>query len=942
MDDVIFEELKGTGNMEVRLDRELAEQRVYPAIHIPQSGTRNDDRLYHPDELVRVQEIRRHLASLPIGEAIGTLLQNLARTKTTLAQAQLSLVFQDIKNFKMVGPNESEYEGGSWDIGVFDGSVGVLGCIANFGFAYTTPNIACPSGTTGLLTQGDLDGDGVRDLGLYVSVSQPIPARQVEPFRTGLVELFAAPPSRLPRPLGGFNWEDNSIVIFYDLINDPVNGVGYELTSYTSSRPYLPNQLRRHRDEIVPGTYTFQFPALGSDEIDRSNLFINAPHREMVEAVPGPGGQGVVSGGISVGNDFRLLNDDRWNNGVMELDPRLIFDFEWEGFNSQTFLSGDRIFFSVRDRETDKILFPPIPNPNPPGDNPPNPELPQLIGSNFLGIPTGYELGPDFFRPDQEFMVELEFRRNLPSGNSVDQSRRFFRWDVDLIDTYEGFSRENFPAGTNDLLVRAGADYDGDGFTNLEEFGLQTDVLDPASVPNPAPTLDPDTGQCILEVPKRPGTGSRLETIIQYSLDLVTWISIVPGDPNWFILQNDEEVISVLSLLALSGGAFGQSAANFLSSPGVSSGTLQSSQTGQPTDLVLCTFELCELDENGRMKISPVAAGSTAAIVSQASVPNANKYLVFYPAKELRNPNARRILRNRYLITLKDGADIDAVKARCGIHSMELVRAGSNLVLCEEESAGKVLAQLSNVITDPDVEAAEPLFARKRFKKEIPTDPFYDTVGNPRDDGNYQWYLNNEGVNGGVAGIDIKIESAFDRSRGKGTTSRIAVVDDGVAIDHLDLAANAQAGPHLNLLDGDPDDPTTLDETQNHGTNVAGLIAAAYNNTEGIAGVAPRAGLSGIRLLGDAVDDADEALALSFQPNVIDIYNNSWGPDDETLDFEGPGTLTIAAMRAGAETGRAMGNNRLGNIYVWAAGNGGEIGDNSNYDGYANSIYSIA
>jgi len=82
MDDVIFEELKGTGNMEVRLDQELAEQRIYPAIHIPQSGTRNDDRLYHAEELPRVLEIRRHLASLPIGEAIETLLRNLARTKS--------------------------------------------------------------------------------------------------------------------------------------------------------------------------------------------------------------------------------------------------------------------------------------------------------------------------------------------------------------------------------------------------------------------------------------------------------------------------------------------------------------------------------------------------------------------------------------------------------------------------------------------------------------------------------------------------------------------------------------------------------------------------------------------------------------------------------------------------------------------------------------------
>lgn len=80
MDEVIFEEFKGTGNMEVRLDRELAEQRIYPAIHIPQSGTRNDDRLYHATEMVKVLEIRRQLASLPIGESITTLLKNLSKT----------------------------------------------------------------------------------------------------------------------------------------------------------------------------------------------------------------------------------------------------------------------------------------------------------------------------------------------------------------------------------------------------------------------------------------------------------------------------------------------------------------------------------------------------------------------------------------------------------------------------------------------------------------------------------------------------------------------------------------------------------------------------------------------------------------------------------------------------------------------------------------------
>ena len=82
MDDIIFEELKGTGNMEVRLDRDLAERRIFPAIHIPQSGTRNDERLYHPDEMKKVVEVRRILTSLPVGEAVETLMKGLAKTSS--------------------------------------------------------------------------------------------------------------------------------------------------------------------------------------------------------------------------------------------------------------------------------------------------------------------------------------------------------------------------------------------------------------------------------------------------------------------------------------------------------------------------------------------------------------------------------------------------------------------------------------------------------------------------------------------------------------------------------------------------------------------------------------------------------------------------------------------------------------------------------------------
>ena len=473
-----------------------------------------------------------------------------------LAQAQepnvvtnsLDLNFRDIKSFKMVGPNESEYLGGELNIWVRDGFYTFLECVDNFGDFYATPYLFCPSGTTGLVTSGDVDGDGVRDTGVYVSVAQPFPARSIEPFRPELVELYAAPPSDLPRPLGSFNWIDDSTVIFFDLVNDPRLGVGYEIANFESSRPYLPTELERHRKEIVPGTYTFKFPALGSSPEDPRDFFMSVSHREMVEAVPGPGGQSVNSDGISVGNDFRLTNDDRWNNGVMEFDPRLTFSFNWEGFTPATFLSSDKLYFSVRDRETRKIFFPPIPNPNPPIPEI-NPEVPQLIGGVGLGIPSGYDLGPDFFAPNQQLSVELEYIRALPNGGAYDRSARFFQWDIDLIDTYPGFVFEVFEPGSPDDLIEPDADFDGDGYTNLEEFGFQTSPTDPASIPNPTPVLI-GNDQCYLEIAKRPAIGSRLDYIMQYSSDQENWTTIEQGDPNWFIVFNNDERISVLSRAA--------------------------------------------------------------------------------------------------------------------------------------------------------------------------------------------------------------------------------------------------------------------------------------------------------------------------------------------------------------------------------------------------------
>lgn len=82
MDQVIFEEFKGTGNMELHLDRSLVEKRLYPAIHVQQSGTRREDLLYHPEEWERVKVLRKAMAAMPPIEAMEMLIGNLQATKT--------------------------------------------------------------------------------------------------------------------------------------------------------------------------------------------------------------------------------------------------------------------------------------------------------------------------------------------------------------------------------------------------------------------------------------------------------------------------------------------------------------------------------------------------------------------------------------------------------------------------------------------------------------------------------------------------------------------------------------------------------------------------------------------------------------------------------------------------------------------------------------------
>jgi len=82
MDDLIYEEFKGTGNMEVHLDRSFADKRLYPALDIEKSGTRHEELLFSADQLKKITTLRRMLSLLTPEERLTAMIDKLTKVKT--------------------------------------------------------------------------------------------------------------------------------------------------------------------------------------------------------------------------------------------------------------------------------------------------------------------------------------------------------------------------------------------------------------------------------------------------------------------------------------------------------------------------------------------------------------------------------------------------------------------------------------------------------------------------------------------------------------------------------------------------------------------------------------------------------------------------------------------------------------------------------------------
>jgi subtilisin-like proprotein convertase family protein len=221
------------------------------------------------------------------------------------------------------------------------------------------------------------------------------------------------------------------------------------------------------------------------------------------------------------------------------------------------------------------------------------------------------------------------------------------------------------------------------------------------------------------------------------------------------------------------------------------------------------------------------------------------------------------------------------------------------------------------------VERWSAIHEHTNIPRFIPNDPSFSS----------QWHLLNTGQGTGTIGEDANVTGAWDSATGNGVL--ISVVDDGVDHQHSDLSPNYLTSIDYDYCgnDGDPT-PTSND---GHGTAAAGVAAAKGNDNNGVTGAALDADLIGLRLIACSNTDQDEADAIGHRRDIVGISSNSWGPSDNGRTLKGPEPL----LQASLEDNVYLGRGGLGTITTLAGGNGRTNGDNSNYDGYANTRFTI-
>lgn len=366
--------------------------------------------------------------------------------------------------------------------------------------------------------------------------------------------------------------------------------------------------------------------------------------------------------------------------------------------------------------------------------------------------------------------------------------------------------------------------------------------------------------------------------------------------------------------------------------------------------LTLVTDEVAVRDSDARVDLrgnqAPTTVGELEDLLENVRVNEGLEPLaVLYrpDAVSTRAEAGRLLLASRVAAMVENDIEAAALFTRYGLVIERQVEYLPNTYIVRARSPFAGLDAANQITANERVVFATPILFRPVQLRQ--NDPLFPG----------QWNLQNTEQAGGTMNEDLNVVGVWEGNvTGQPVTGAgivIGIVDEGLEFQsgsppigrpaHEDLLGNLD--PTLSWDFRQNDDNTTPPCTTGvssewHGTAVAGVAAAVGDNGIGLIGVAPEATVASLRLPANVAQgqtDEQEADALSWQRDDIQIYNNSWGPFRNHHDT---GPLVRSTLIKAVHEGRAG----LGNVYTWAGGNEQQAADDVNYDGYANSRFTIA
>jgi subtilisin family serine protease/subtilisin-like proprotein convertase family protein len=295
---------------------------------------------------------------------------------------------------------------------------------------------------------------------------------------------------------------------------------------------------------------------------------------------------------------------------------------------------------------------------------------------------------------------------------------------------------------------------------------------------------------------------------------------------------------------------------------------------------------------------------------------------------------------NRVALQIEAGFDFESYLAGSPLFLARTI--AENTYILQAPDTPTAIKAAENLSKAPYVKICYPIRQRQYISPQSQYSPYPNDTYFAQ-----QWHLENRSDDASRIGPDLNVRAAWPLSTGKEIV--VAVADDGIDIGHPDLAPACVDTLHFNFVtqssDGSP-----LNSTKNHGTPVAGIVAARNNNRLGVAGVAPEASLASWIIWDDGGYLANEEAIMDmfqYRSNIVAVQNHSWGNSI-------PQQLEVTLLeQIGMSNAVTFGRKGLGSIIVRAAANGRkemedqsgvtrEAYGNANDDGYLANRFVIA